>query len=449
MEDAEWTRWLAEPVRGRKVILAYRVLAGMTPLVDALRTWGAQRPLLVSVGRGTGPLPPVDTYDLVTLDEPPPDTMTEEVRRAAALAAEPPAKVIAAVEAYDPNREAVWWLTPFGSNAPQLGRQVLGGRPDQWAALEDKTLCDELWEEAGIAYAPSRTVPAVVADLDAAARELDGGRGTVWSGDAREGLNGGSDYVRWVRTPDHADHACAFFAAHCDRVRVMPYLDGTSCSIHGFVLPDGVAALRPVELVQLPEPDSGTFESGGMSTWWDPPSRVRDSMRAAARAVGRVLDRRVGYRGGFSIDGVVTEEGFLPTELNPRFSGGLTTLARAVPELPIELVQLNAMLGRDIRMSAAELEDRIVSAADEDRGGRVMALVPAVAPTDSVEHVVDWVDGELRPGNDSTSDAVVRLGPSMVGGGFAMWELDERVIGRGESARTHAAALRRFAELRF
>lgn len=445
MDDVEWTRWLSEPFRDRKVIVAYRVLAGMTRAVDDLRTWGAQRPLLVSVGRGTGAVPEPGTFDLVDIEAAPPPSMTEEVRRVSSLAADPPATVVATVEAYDPAGEAVWWLTPFASNSPHMGRSVLGGRPDAWAALEDKMLCDEIWDEAGIARAPSRVVAANDNDLRTAGRGIDGGHGTVWSGDARDGLNGGNDYVRWIRSPAHADAAVAFFSARCDRVRVMPYLAGTACSIHGIVLPDGVAALRPVEQVQRSDPERGRFAYGGLSTWWDPPADVRDAMRAAARAAGHVLDRRAGYRGGFSIDGVATDDGFRPTELNPRFSGGLNTLARAVPDLPLELIQINAVLGRDVRVGAAALEERIVTAADRRRYGRLMIPFPAGTPPAPKDHRLDWTSGELVSATGGTHDAVVSIGPSMIGGGFAIWELSGRVIQRGESALSHADALHRFA----
>ena len=71
----------------------------------------------------------------------------------------------------------------------------------------------------------------------------------MWSGDARDGFNGGGNFVRWVRDDRDRAAATAFFRPRCDRVRVMPFLEGVPCSIHGFVLPDGTAALRPVEIV--------------------------------------------------------------------------------------------------------------------------------------------------------------------------------------------------------
>ena len=173
--------------------------------------------------------------------------------------------------------------------------------------------------------------------MTAAARDVDQGLGTVWSGDAREGFNGGGEYVRWVRDDRQARDAGEFFAAHCDRVRVMPFLDGVPCSIHGVVFPDGVAALRPVEMVTLRRTGaaSNQFVYGGMSTHWDPPDADREAMREVARRVATRLAEQVGYRGGFSVDGVLTADGFLPTELNPRFSGGLGAIAKGLPDFPV------------------------------------------------------------------------------------------------------------------
>ena len=106
-------------------------------------------------------------------------------------------------------------------------------------------LADGIWDAAGVDRAPYAIVPADRDALAAATRALAGPLGAVWSGDTREGFNGGGDYVRWVRDDDDQARALAFFLPRCDRVRVMPFLDGVPCSIHGLVLPDGTAALPP------------------------------------------------------------------------------------------------------------------------------------------------------------------------------------------------------------
>jgi hypothetical protein len=39
--------------------------------------------------------------------------------------------------------------------------------------------------------------------------------------------------------------ALAFFVTRCDRVRVMPFLDGVPCSIHGLACRTAQRAFRP------------------------------------------------------------------------------------------------------------------------------------------------------------------------------------------------------------
>ena len=96
----------------------------------------------------------------------------------------------------------------------------------------------------------------------------------------------------------------------------MPFLDGVPCSIHGLVLPDGTAVFRPVEIAILRDAAGRQFVYGGLSTYWDPPPADREEMRDVARRVGEHLRAAYGYRGAFGIDGVLTADGFRPTELN-------------------------------------------------------------------------------------------------------------------------------------
>ena len=69
-----------------------------------------------------------------------------------------------------------------------------------------------------------------------------------------------------MRSASNAEEAVRHVAAHCDRVRVMPFLDGGPCSIHGIVFPDHIAASRPVEMVTLRR---GRGTGAGSSTFAD------------------------------------------------------------------------------------------------------------------------------------------------------------------------------------
>lgn len=180
-------------------------------------------------------------------------------------------------------------------------------------------MAEQVWAACGVPSAPHRVVPVQRAPLLEATEALSGPLGAVWSGDARDGFNGGADFVRWVTDEAAADAALAFFAERCDHVRVMPFLDGVPCSIHGMVLPDGTAAFRPVEIAMLRDHAARTFVYGGLSTFWDPPVADRaEGMRSVAKRVGAHLAAAHGYRGAFGVDGVLTADGFRPTKLNPR-----------------------------------------------------------------------------------------------------------------------------------
>jgi hypothetical protein len=158
----------------------------------------------------------------------------------------------------------------------------------------------------------------------------------------------------------------------------MPCLEGIPCSIHGIVFPDHVVALRPVEMVVHRRPVAPRFRYAGCATWWDPPTEDRDEMRAIARRVGAQLRDEVDFRGAFTVDGVLSADGFLPTELNPRMGAGLNTMMTSISELPLQLV-LDALVGEiALDLRPVELEATILAAADATRSGGTWTTVDAV-----------------------------------------------------------------------
>jgi hypothetical protein len=198
----------------------------------------------------------------------------------------------------------------------------------------------------------------------------------------------------------------------------MPFLDGVPCSIHGVVFPDGVAALRPVEMVTLRGVDGGAdqFVYGGMSTHWDPPETDRQAMRGAARQVAERLAAQVGYLGGFSVDGVLTVDGFLPTELNPRFSGGLGAIAKGLPDFPLQLVLAALVSGYDTGLTAAQFEAMLVESADAHRWGGGGLSLASVRPTETDERAIIVSDNDVRLARDEEpSHGALMLGPSATG----------------------------------
>lgn len=376
---------LLRPVyEGRRVALVSGPLQSKTGYIQPLRDLGAADCMVVGT-RGTGPEPDAE---LVVVDVDAGNAL-EEIRRWERLAAAPPAEVVAALDRFAPH---VVLTNGFESFTSFGGRPVFGARHPSWTALEDKTTVDALWDDAGVARAACEVVP--VGEAWAAHERLDAGDGTVWSGDAAGGWHGGGELVRWVRARADASAALGHLRPRCDRVRVAPFLDGLPCSIHGFVAAGGVAAMRPVEMVVLRE--ARGFRYAACATTWDPAPSDREEMREAVRRTGALLRERVEYRGWFTIDGVMTRDGFRPTELNPRMGAGIRYVTVAAPEVLAGLLHFAVVAGA-VEVDAVALERAVLDAADRVRirGCHVLLDRPQ---REEVTHVDGDVTLVLGPG---------------------------------------------------
>jgi len=390
---------------GRPVVLGPGVLAGHTSTVAGLLGRGC-RVLVLATTRGAGDIPRSDDCTVVDLDVAPAASVTDELRAVDHLAHHLPDHVVAAIEAFDPQGQAIWNTGHFvTSDEPILGRQVVGGRPAAWLAMEDKILAEQIWVAAGVPAAPHVVVPVDPRALADATVQVAGRLGAVWSGDARDGFNGGGNYVRWVADDVDQQAAYAFFEPRCDRVRVMPFLDGVPCSIHGIVVPDGTAVFRPVEIAMLRNEEAREFVYGGLSTYWDPPAADREEMRALARRVGDHLQAEYGYRGAFGVDGVLTADGFRPTELNTRMSAGLATVGSIDREL-FSLAQEHLVAGLDTGLSVADLES-LLPVVDGERTGRAVAIGAGVTVPEPDDYPVHYDGTTLERTEVETGDRLV------------------------------------------
>jgi hypothetical protein len=448
MDAGYWSELLRPVLAGRRVIVTGGPVAGLVGRARQARSLGSERPFILgNEGTGTGELPTEDEAETLALDvtASASTTMMEAVREGAAVLADLPDHALAALDRYDPDRSALV-LGSFLNTLPTVaGRPCLAHRKPEWVALEDKTKADALWDRAGVARAPSEIVPARKDALERAAAGLDLGAGTVWVGDAREGFHGGGEYARWIRRPEDVEEAAAFLEAHCDRARVMPFLEGIPCSIHGLVFAEHVAALRPIEMVTLRRTGSSQLFYAGAASLWDPPPDDREEMRAAARRVGALLRDDVGFRGPFTVDGVMTKDGFRPTELNPRSGAGLNTMARALGDLPLSLLHDAVCAELPLDYRPHDLEAFIVEAADAARGGGTWRAVTASVPVHADEAVVR--DGaDLRWATpDEAADGWVSTGPSPLDG-FVRLTLHAKRHPAGTSVGPAAVAFYRFTD---
>lgn len=436
------TARLAAPLAGRPVVVGPTVLAGATSTVEALRDLGCPV-LVVATARGAGPVPDDPEVTVVEIVAPEVDSITDELRLLDRMARELPPGARAAVEAFDPDRRGLWWCGPFvTTDEPIDGRPVVFGRPAAFVALEDKMLSDALWAGAGVDHPSYAIVDNDPHALAAATAALAGPQGVVWSGDARDGFNGAGNYVRWVVDERDQASALAFFRPRCDRVRVQRFLEGVPCSIHGFVLPDGTAAFRPVEIATLRDVDRRRFVFGGVGTTWDPPPADREAMRDVVRRVGAHLASAHGYRGAFGIDGVLTDGGFLPTELNPRMSAGATTVAD-VDRWFFLLLQATLLAGLDPGIGVSDLET-LLPVMDAERAGKASALSEgSVKVGRDVSFPVRWDGHDFTRADAETGDLLVA--GDTAAGFFTKVEPCASLV-RGTRLGDMTAGLMRFAD---
>ncbi|MEA2010799.1 MAG: hypothetical protein U9N78_08845 [Actinomycetota bacterium] len=398
---------IAEFHRGKKWILLPDAAAAATPVVERLNEWGAAGVMVIAAIEGVGDLPNADRIHYTRTSG---ATVMGGIRAYLESVERPSALLIGSVESFDPGQNAAVLDGGFSRLDTLAGRSVYGARPAAWGALEDKTTVDQLWDDAGVRRAPSVVVPVI--DAVAASLEIKSEAGSVWAADNTEGWHGGGEYLRWIRTAGDAAAALEWFSAHAEMVRVMPFLDGIPCSIHGFVTRDGVAVFLPMEMVILRHASKPELIYAQAANFWNPPDGVRDEMRAAALNVGELLKERHGYLGGFGIDGVCTRDGFLPTELNPRRSIGHGLQSRAA-DVPLDSME-RMMIAGDLDFSARDLEETIISAASTSRRGGM--LLPLTTTYAAAETGVRFESGRaIAVDVDEETDATMEIGPAAMG----------------------------------
>ena len=446
-EDATtyYTELLRPVFADRKWLIAGPEAVGLGGIARRLTALGADRPFLIAGTEGTGAMPVPEEAELHVLGFGGTDILEVHRNLHSTLHDLPPA-LRRAIDVWDPAGSAnLIFASPLAESRGAPPRPPYGARPTSWAALEDKVRVDAFWDAAGVKRAPSRVVPARYESLKTAAAALDRGLGTVWAADARDGTNGGGLGLRWVRRG--ADGRTSFESLRriAGRVRVMPFLEGIPASIHGIVFPDAVAVFRPVEMVVLRPADGDRLFYAGCATAFDPNVADREAMREVAYRAGAALRETVGYRGPFGIDGILTEDGYVPTEMNARAGAGLGLLVSGLPELPLAPLCLAITQGETLDYRPELLERAVVEAADAHRTYTGWSVTPKAFDDSGAVDVVRDGDQyrERRAGEDPLG--TIQYAPSGVGG-FLRFVSRQAAIKRGSSAAPEVVRALRFAD---
>ena len=393
---------------------------------ELLSDWGSE-PLVVASNEGTGEVPEGE----IIYTRSGGNTIVESIREFFAAVEQPSPEVQAAVDRFDPEGSARVLSEPFATAQTMMGRRTFGVRRPRWSAWKDKMLVDRLWDDLEIPHAPYRIVNPV--DAPDAARELETELGTVWVADNSGGWHGGGDYVKWVSGADEYEEAVEWFKERARHVRVMPFLEGLPASIHGWATDSGIAVFLPVEILTLRHADRSGFVYAGVSTLWNATEQATEEMRRVAMSVGEALSERDGYRGPYGIDGVLTADGFRPTELNPRMSAGAGVQLGSV-DLPLGLLMRCEIEGL-VEVDHRWLEDAAISQRKPrihlgkmiDREVRDSMILQRTA------------GGGLIEGADGR-EAIGKLvaGPSTIGS-YIFGEFDVERVGIGKTVGSLAA----------
>ena len=224
----------------------------------------------------------------------------------------------------------------------------------------------------------------------------------------------------------------------------MPFLKGIPASIHGIVFPDSVAVFRPVEMVVLRPAAGDRLHYAGCATTFDPRPEDREAMRDVAYRAGTALRETVRYRGPFGIDGILAEEGYLPTELNARAGAGLGPLAQALG-LPLTPLRLAVVEGERLDYRPDLLEKTIVEHADAHRACAGWSVTRTKFDGNLTLEVVRD-SGEYRESRpEEAPHGTMRIGPSSIGG-FLRFALHPERVERGPSAASEVVRAFRFAD---
>ena len=325
------------------------------------------------------------------------------------------------------------------------GRQKYALRQPSWLELEDKTKIDSFWDEIGVHRAPSAIVPIEEAELQIAMRMLDRGMGTLWAKDASKGVSAAADGLRWVRDSHSFEGAFEWARDVAKSIRMMPFLEGMPLSIHGIVFPNYVAVFRPVEMIVLRPTDGDRLMYAGCATTFDPQDRDREAIRRIAKHVGASLRSVVDYRGPFTVDGILTEGGFVPTELNPRAGAGILLFAGVSIGLPLIPLCWAITEGERLNYRPELLEKFVLENADSNRRIRGRHWTNQhIAETSSYD--LARIQNEFRIARRGEPNVgQLHIGPSPVGG-FMQLKMNPTMDLHGKSAAPEMLRALKIAE---
>ena len=345
------------------------------------------------------------------------------------------------IDAFDPECQAIVMGAFWFELSSVAGRRVFGQRQPSWILYEDKCAVSLIWDRANIVQAKSEIIPALC---------LREGPPEGWnypfvlSGDSLNGITGGGSHVRAIHSIEQLEAHRPFFESDCSQLRLMEYIDGISCSIHGMVVDNVVLSSIPIEMVVVPRTD-GKFMYMGASTHWEPTPSEQAHLQETVRKVGHALREEADFRGTFTLDGVLKNGQFYPTEINTRAGAGIFALYSESHTL-YYLLDLMLKDGQPSDLDISALQDWMYTTADSNRSTRAWGGAEIDGECPNETHSLTFQAGKwlrIDDGAEGATTLSISEGPT---GAFMMLAISSETLTRGELLNPYVQAAMEYCD---
>lgn len=272
--------------------------------------------------------------------------------------AEPPETLRRQISSADPEGSALVYAGSFTAFTKLCGRRVIGSRSARHRDAERKdTQLDLLGSPAQVvALTDGLALPRVP---------------VVVQGIPDQGIAMATSHTYLVpRSASGRDigELGAKLGLDCTRVIITTFNAGVPCTFYGFITASAVIDFGPVEALVYWDPRTWRIHAPGILWPLRRTAKVLASARSSVHAVARRLHERLGYTGAFGTDGVISDDGYIIHEINPRVCAGFSLLDQLIPEAaPLaaidlvlrELPEVSGALAIPLKAVSSELEQRL------------------------------------------------------------------------------------------
>lgn len=235
---------------------------------------------------------------------------------------DPPSAFRRRLDTEDPGGTALIYAGSFTAVSEVCGRRVVGSRSTGHLAAERKDRQLELTGSGGQII----NLSDGLADLRPP---------VVVQGLPNDGIAMATSHTYLVPSSasnNRKQRLAVKLLTDCTRAVITEFSSGLPCTFYGFISADAVMDLSPVEA--LVYWDQRTWRVHAPGILW--PLQLSDDLlkgaRSAVSSVARRLHHQLNYVGAFGTDGVITNDGYVIHEINPRVCAGFSLLDQLVPE---------------------------------------------------------------------------------------------------------------------